>query len=88
MSQDPTVVSEQDRQDIRAGVAMKIDVQTQGGAKVVQLIEALLAQRIEAMVKDDPYSRGLMNILENVGMNIALAAHKSAQLMAKHATGE
>ena len=88
MKNDPTESSLEDAQDIRAGVAMRIDVQTEGGLKIVQLIEALLAERMTIIAKSDPQCRGLLNVLENVGMNIQLAAQKSAKLMAKQAIGE
>ena len=88
MKNDPTESSVEDALDIRSGVAMKIDVQTEGGTKIIQLIEALLAERMTIIAKSDPQCRGLLNVLENVGMNIKIAAEKSARLMVKEASGE
>lgn len=86
-SSDPTTSSLSDIQDIRAGVAMKIDVQTEGGRKILELIEALLAERMMKIAKSDQLCRGLLNVLENIGANVELAAQKSAKILARQAMG-
>lgn len=85
MKQDPTMQAAQNAEDIRRGAVMSIDVHTQGGAKLVQLMEAKLAERLIIMAETDQYCQGILDILRDVGYNIQLAADKSAQLMAKQA---
>lgn len=88
MIEDPTKPHVHDQAEIRAGAAMRIDVNTMGGKKILELMEALLAVRMMEIAKADPYCRGLLNTLENVGANVQIAVDKSARLLARAAKGE
>jgi hypothetical protein len=85
MKEDPTVHAAHDADDIRRGAVLMIDVRTEGGEKLMQLIEAQLAERMLQIANDDPYCMALLEVLRSVGYNIALAADKSARLMAQQA---
>lgn len=87
MKEDPTLKQAHDVEDIRRGAVLRIDVQTEGGQKLIQLTEALLADRLDELMRTDPYCTGLVAILDTVGYNIRLASDKSARLMTQRAMG-
>lgn len=86
MKPDPTKKAAQDAEDIRRGAVFAIDVQTQGGQKLMLLMEAKLAERLLELANHDPYCQGIVAILSDIGYNVQLAADKSAQLMARQAS--
>lgn len=87
MKPDPTIKAARDAEDMRRGAVFAIDVQTQGGQKLLLLMEAKLAERLLELAQQDPYCQGLLGVLSDIGYNIQLAADKSAQLMARQASG-
>ena len=87
MKEDPTLKQVHDVEDIRRGAVLRIDVETEGGKKLLQLTEALLADRLDALMREDAYCAGLIAVLDSVGYHIRLAADKSARLMTQRAMG-
>jgi len=87
MNEDPTKKQAHDLEDVRRGVQMRIDINTQGGKVLMLLIEAKLAERMALIAMDDPCCKGLLDVLDSVGYNVQLAADKSARLMANAAMG-
>jgi hypothetical protein len=85
MKPDPTTQAARNAEDMRRGAVFAIDIHTQGGKKLVQLMEAKLSERIFTMVQEDPYCQGILDTLRDVGYNIQLASDLNAQLLVKNA---
>lgn len=83
MTGDPTRHLVEDAEDIRNAARVRIDLATQGGAVIMDIVEAHLADRIEALVAADPEAQGYLNILRTVGYHIRLGAGKSAKRLAR-----
>lgn len=81
MMNDPTAAHAQDTEDIAAGRMVQIDTQTQGGKILLDMTEALLAERLAVMAHDDPECKAYLKLLNEIGYQISMAAGKSAKLM-------
>jgi hypothetical protein len=84
-TQDPTDGTVQDAEDMVRAAQFSIDLRTQGGRALVELMEAQLAERMEQLAKADPFCQGILKVLGHVGYNISLAAGKQAKLSARYA---
>ncbi len=85
MNGDPTQATVQDAEDCAAAYVLKVDLASQGGQQLVQLIEAQLADRMAKLANQDPYCRALLDILGAVGYQLALVAGKQAKLAMRDA---
>lgn len=83
MIEDPTKGRRQDAEDIRNAAMVRIDLATQGGGILMEIVEAHLAERIESLVVADPEAQAYLNILRTVGYQIRLGAGKSAKSLAR-----
>lgn len=87
----------QDVQDVALGRAMKLDVDSQGGRYLVELMEAQIGTYLGDLLTRDMDSamqaemlakaRGIAEVLQQVGYNIRLAAGKSAKLFRQQSMG-
>lgn len=78
---DPTTQTVQDADDLAMAAQFSIDLKTQGGQSLVDLMEAQLADRMEQLAKGDDYCIALMNVMRHVGYQLSLASGKQAKLM-------
>lgn len=80
-SDDPTTDTVADAEAMAQAAQFSIDLKTQGGQSLVHLMEAQLAERMEALAKADPFCQGILSTLSHVGFQLRLAAGKQAKLM-------
>lgn len=93
---DPRHQDERDAADIHAAKTLRIDLQTQGGRHLVDLMEAQVSDELIRLIYDDPLTpesalagisrvRGIAAVLDHIGHNLRHAAGLTAKVLKRQA---
>lgn len=70
-------------QAVMAASELVADLQSEGGQKVLVVIEALIMERVEELTKNDPACSKLIELLDRLGRKINLAPAYAEKVMKK-----